>query len=413
MKVQSAIIKLILWTSKTLSNGENPIMLQVSFNGTKRVSTHFSCVPKYWDKKNECIKKGYPNYNGINESITNLKNELIKKKLEFERTETPYNAELLISTQETKSTPLAYYDVMQKMFLDKASRYNTKKSHTFVYEKLKNHFGRNNFLVSELTNEKLIEIANSWSDLSANTLVTYTRTIRAIIQFSVDNGYITNFPNKGFAYIKSHFRNEIKHKSLKELDMMRIQGYVEEQLNNNIDKLLSKGSETFTISFFYCIYKMFGIAPVDAMKLKDNQITEVDNYYKIETTRSKTAIPVTIFVDKDFTEGNIITYLLQSTKDRGGYLFPILNDSYKTEGEIMLAIKHENIVLNKALRKIAIKLSMQPFTLYSARHTFASLRIQDGNSIGKVAKAMGRSIAGIDRYVQDLLTNDDLKRLTF
>lgn len=61
MRVSLARIRLYLKTSKKLADGSSPIMLICSFNGKKEISTHYSCVPKYWDKRNECVKKSYPN----------------------------------------------------------------------------------------------------------------------------------------------------------------------------------------------------------------------------------------------------------------------------------------------------------------------------------------------------------------
>ena len=45
-----------------------------SFNGKKEVSTGYSCVQKYWDKKSECVKKGFSNWVMINHEINKLKN---------------------------------------------------------------------------------------------------------------------------------------------------------------------------------------------------------------------------------------------------------------------------------------------------------------------------------------------------
>lgn len=66
MKVSIAVIKLVLRTNKVLADGTHPIMLRCSFNGMKERSTGYSCGIRYWDKKNECIKKGFPNFIVIN-----------------------------------------------------------------------------------------------------------------------------------------------------------------------------------------------------------------------------------------------------------------------------------------------------------------------------------------------------------
>jgi hypothetical protein len=43
-------------------------------------------------------------------------------------------------------------------------------------------------------------------------------------------------------------------------------------------------------------------------------------------------------------------------------------------------------------------------TLYSARHTFATIFINsEGAKTSELAQMMGRSVAGIDRYIKELM----------
>jgi lipopolysaccharide export system permease protein len=48
-------------------------------------------------------------------------------------------------------------------------------------------------------------------------------------------------------------------------------------------------------------------------------------------------------------------------------------------------------------------------TLYSARHTFATIFINsEGAKTSELAQMMGRSVSGIDRYIKDLMTIEDV-----
>ena len=80
MKVSIAVIKLVLRTNKTLADGSHPIMLRVSFNGMKERSTGYSCLEKYWSKKSEMVKKGYPNFVMVNAELKRMKDEAIAKR---------------------------------------------------------------------------------------------------------------------------------------------------------------------------------------------------------------------------------------------------------------------------------------------------------------------------------------------
>lgn len=58
MKVHQAVIRLYLKTSKVLSDGSSPILLRVSFNGFKEVSTHYSCDARHSFAQNYIEKGG-------------------------------------------------------------------------------------------------------------------------------------------------------------------------------------------------------------------------------------------------------------------------------------------------------------------------------------------------------------------
>ena len=84
MKTSQATINFYLKTSKKLSDGSHPIMLRVCFKGFKDVSTHYSCTLRHWDKKNQCIKKGYPNFVIANYELNNeslIRSYIVEKEL--------------------------------------------------------------------------------------------------------------------------------------------------------------------------------------------------------------------------------------------------------------------------------------------------------------------------------------------
>jgi predicted transcriptional regulator len=48
-------------------------------------------------------------------------------------------------------------------------------------------------------------------------------------------------------------------------------------------------------------------------------------------------------------------------------------------------------------------------TLYSARHTFATIFINsEGAKTSELAQMMGRSVSGIDRYIKELMSIEDV-----
>lgn len=104
MKVSIARIRLYLKTSKKLADGSSPIMLMCCFNNArKEISTSYSCTVKYWNKTEQCIKKGYPNYLQINKSIKKLKDDAILLRDEYEANGEAYTPSMILSPRKVLS----------------------------------------------------------------------------------------------------------------------------------------------------------------------------------------------------------------------------------------------------------------------------------------------------------------------
>lgn len=61
MKTSTATIRLVQKLNRKNKNGEYPIYLVVCFHGRLEKACGISCLEKYWDCRNECIRKSCPN----------------------------------------------------------------------------------------------------------------------------------------------------------------------------------------------------------------------------------------------------------------------------------------------------------------------------------------------------------------
>ena len=76
----AASIKVILYTSKTLSNGEHPVVLRIiKDRKPKYIFIGHSCPINLWDKKENLPKKKYPNYQALKTLIDKKKFDANKK----------------------------------------------------------------------------------------------------------------------------------------------------------------------------------------------------------------------------------------------------------------------------------------------------------------------------------------------
>ena len=61
MKSSLPTVTVILYKSKTLANGEHPIMLRLCYNGQRKYKSFgLSCSEKMWNEKKEEVRSTHP-----------------------------------------------------------------------------------------------------------------------------------------------------------------------------------------------------------------------------------------------------------------------------------------------------------------------------------------------------------------
>ena len=89
----NATITVVCYKSKTLKNGESPIMLRVCKDKKKKYqSLGISVNPKHWNFKKNEPKPKCPNFEQIQKIILDKKLEVQKKMLEIRADQKEYTA---------------------------------------------------------------------------------------------------------------------------------------------------------------------------------------------------------------------------------------------------------------------------------------------------------------------------------
>lgn len=80
----NACISVVYYTSKTLSNGEHPLMLRVAKDGKKKYqSLGISIPPQFWDFTKNQPKRSCPNRDAILRLITEKTKQYQEQLIEF------------------------------------------------------------------------------------------------------------------------------------------------------------------------------------------------------------------------------------------------------------------------------------------------------------------------------------------
>lgn len=444
MKVNSAIVKLVLRTNKVLANGSHPIMLRVSFNGMAEKSTSCSCKKKEWDGKNMLVKKGVPNATVINDTLKELLRKAIDVRDMLERRGKPYTPKDVIKHIFDKVEEMQVYDLM-------ALEKDYEKEYSLSINTIPNR-------------RSVVRALESFYDGSVDIRQIDSDGISKFIQHKLQGGLSEGYLRNCFRILMSlvNFANgkgiecrQIDPRIGRRLSEARSLYYVDQQtieviksylmgklvaIDVNdfnyrpgaIEELAKGNTPLFALWFWLFIYRCQGLAPIDCARLKLTDLREIEvggeRYYAIDTTRSKTkkAVRIRFKVDNEYNTALILGMRLQRVGEF--YLLPILDGIKDTDAkkvrdklssrleQLRPHLKKELINVNKFIFELnKERKEMIPFinvnkvNYYTARHSYAQSYIGQKNSSPlALASLMGRSPNTLATYIQQLSSDEDL-----
>lgn len=445
MKVSIARIRLYLKEGKTLSDGTNPIMLMCSFNGRKEVSTSYSCVPKYWDKKSECVKRGYPNYVMINHAINEIKNEAIERRNEYERLGEVYTPQMILAPKKVLSGVRndlngLICDYIAEKGLKENTAYNWKYLFNLISE-----FDNKDVIVNELRLEyvkRFIKWMQVDKKLSDGVIKMVLSKVAAICNYAIGKGLMneSDYPFKEWKYsLKFKTASKLDYIHWKTLDIMKEMllddiivrnGNLWSYKDKVLDELMDKNSALFARFMFMEMVLWQGMAQVDLCHVRKEDIDvktiNGQDYYSWDGKRSKTlkAVKVRIPCHTVYSEMMVKTMLMFN---QGEWFLPVLNGlSLETSenirkhrisntlGALSPKLKewfkrvNEEVIKRNVEDKSDIPLIDMKCTFYSSRHSFAMMYMMKGGSPMNLATLLGRSANTLSQYIKELSEEGDL-----
>lgn len=453
MKTSIATIHFYLKTSKTLSDGSHPIMLRVCFHGFKDISSHYSCTLKYWDKKNECIKKGYPNYLASNIELNKLKSRIIARRDDYIHKGIDYTPSMLLSSDEPKkgiskvvSELIVHY--CQEKELRNSTCISWKYSSSLIEQFSKG------CIVSDIDEGWCKRYAKWMQDrgMKEGSIRTRLGHIACIYRYGAKKGLcdMRVYPFKDWVYTQKFKLSErIEYIDLRSVDVIKeyFLSQVIKMNGMNTFSYINEGyvdyrNPLFVVYFWLLGYCLQGLSPIDICLLKksDFNLKEINGeyYYSIDTSRMKTnkGVKIRIKVNTIYTQVMISRMLME----RGGWEVPILRDTVDDEWflPILHGLKGDDIDKCKSRVKSIFSYWLNPnlssvwvdvnrlitkknyecglniplidvnCTYYSYRHSFAQMYLQKGGNVLALATLLGRSINSISVYVKQLNEEKDL-----
>ncbi|QSE99175.1 site-specific integrase [Fulvivirga lutea] len=381
----SITLKYVLDTRSTKSNGDRPLKLRLIYNrSSAHISTGFYLSPKEWDDTKEMLKSSSKRV----ENVSRFNNELIKKKAELN--DSIYDllskgfshltaAQLKEKAEKkTGNKQDSFFIFLKEQIEDlkEARRFGTADSYKSLYNKIKNF--RNGDLTlrfHEIDYKFLSDLEKVHLNKGSNlgSLGVYMRTLRAVYNKAIKNGVakLEDYPFKQYTIRKS----DAKRTALSQVEVKKlIDSFFE-------SKVLEDAKNYYLLSFF-----LQGMNWMDMCLLKGENISS--DYERITYVRHKTGKRFSIKFFKQAKE--IIENLSGRSISQIGkneFVLPILNHEPDLIAAHRMANKRKKV--NKALKKIGEELNIDHFTIYTARHTYATSLKRNGTPTAAIQEGLG------------------------
>ena len=392
----------ILYTSKTLNNGEHPIMIRFTYKGKRKyVSLGISCSVNHWNKKENSPTRKHPLYKEIHILITEKVNELRKEVYSKEAEKGFTDINTISKQMATPTTRIYFTDYIDELVMELKS--NERIETANIYRSTKNAWSK--FLKKDqwsfddidLQIIKNFESHCESSGKMPNTIFLYLRTLKTIINTAKRNQIIWDSydPFKGFNMAK--YRNiKTRKRAISREELSRIEKM---KIDKNSRKYHSR-------NYFIFSYYAAGINFVDLAQLEWNNIEGSDLIYERKKTSELIRIPLRKEAKKIIKE-----YQSNRTSIQGDYIFPILDKSiHSTNSSISNRLHKVNHQMNKDLQVIGSELGISiKLTTYVARHTFATVMKYQGVATSIIGQALGHEDEKTTRIYLDSFGSEMMK----
>lgn len=344
------------------STNEAPICIRITKDRKSMYKTLFHIDPKYWDAKEQRVKKQHPNSELLNAKITKSKAECEQESYLLSLA----NDSVGLSTIRNKinnrtSQDLFEYAGKYLEQLEKDGKYATYKKNKSVVKKLRDYLQKDVLPIKSITPEFIKQYENYLLNTLRNNRNTVTVNMKALAKLVRDifREYNLDETNNPFKNIK--FKREQTDKVFLEIDEIK---KIQELKLTPINPLC----DTKDMFLFECFT---GIRIADILTLKWKNVSDKT----ITIIMRKTAKPLTINQSNDVLS-IIGKRRARKIKHEGeinpeAYVFNVLKvdiDRVSAQ-EALNAISSATAIINKQLKRIAKKTGINKnLSTHVARH---------------------------------------------
>lgn len=389
----NATVNVVLFKSKTLANGEHPLMIRVCKDNKKKYkSLGISIHPQFWDFDKNKPRKNCPNKEQIQTLISDNIKDLSGSILDFKTENKEFTATKVIERVKEPSLK----KTVEQLFDSEINRLQGegRLKYASTYKELKASLLNFNMHLDIYFSEidinwlKRYEAYLRIKGLADNSIGVRFRTLRTLFNKAISENIVKSdyYPFK--AYKVSKLRKGTVKRAITKADIELI-------INHKVESDYSQ----LAIDLFYFSYLSGGINFVDMAYLTYDNIVDKRLIYIRKKTKKLIKLPIQ---DKAMD-------IVKKYKSNNSYIFPILSEFHKTD------IQKENRVhkvlgkVNKYLKAVGEELGLPiDLTTYVARHTYATVLKRSGVNTSIISESLGHSSEKVTQIYLDSFENSQI-----
>ncbi len=392
-------VKIVLYKSKTLSNGDHPVMLRIIKDMKPRyISTGISSSCENWNE-DECIpKKSHPHYKEAKISIRKKALEAEKLVYDLENEDKNLSAYEIKTKLKKKKVNNPYLYKYFEMVIDrfiKAGQIKTSEIYKDTKRNLIYFTGSKEIHFSDVDVSFLNQFEEYLKAKSkgSNTIYIYFRTLRALLNKAIKEEVCADkyYPFKRFSLGK-YSKVKTEKRAISKEDINKIV----ESKPKTADNILARHIFLFS---FYC--RGMNFADIVFLKWKDV------NGNRMVYIRQKTGELFNIELLQPALEILDCYRTVDSSKD--DFVFPLLSGDYKTPQAVFNRKVKMLREVNKGLKAVSKLAGIETeLTTYVARHSYATILKKSGISTALISEAMGHHSEKTTQIYLESFGNDIL-----
>lgn len=391
-----ATVNVLCYRSKTLSNGEHPLMICVCKEGKRKyVSLGVSVKPQFWNFDKNRPKRNCPNREQIIKLINEQEQKYSEQILEYSAEQREFSPTSLIES----ITPVHKIKTVGDLFNEYIVQLNNEGRLGYVLsiQQVRNSLckfkGHLDFYFSEI-DVNWLKTYESWlrrDKLADNTIGIRFRTLRAIYNLAITEGVVKAdlYPFKKFKVSKLH----------KETAKRAI---TKEQVRQVIEYDVSRANfyKRVAVDMFAFSYLMGGINFTDMAFLTDKNVEGERLVYVRQKTKKLIMLPL---------QEKAVTIMNRYRSPQRKYIFPILDNRERTPRQIRNRIYDVLDSVNGYLAAIGNELGIDlKISSYVARHSYATVLKRSGVSTSVISESLGHSSERVTQVYLDSFENKQL-----